>query len=127
MSYLIALYVYYHGNNLAVFGITKGARDEDLNNSGMKRPEEIDPNLVPQDLINAAIEIEEKENNTKQVTEWENMMRNAIQQSQNQSFKMYQTGTIENSVFEKSVDTVVESYEDDGSIPLDFFSSINGM
>ena len=87
----------------------------------------IDSINKPKDLINAAIEIEEKENNTKQVTEWENMMRNAIQQSQNQSFKMYQTGTIENSVFEKSVDTVVESYEDDGSIPLDFFSSINGM
>ena len=41
MSYLIALYVYYHGNNLAVFGITKGARDEDLNNRGTNRPEEI--------------------------------------------------------------------------------------
>ena len=51
MSYLIALYVYYHGDNLALFGITKGARDEDLNNGGLKRPEEIDPTLVDPNLI----------------------------------------------------------------------------
>ena len=51
MSYLIALYVFYHGNNLAVFGITKGAREEDLNNRGTKRPEEIDPTLVDPTLI----------------------------------------------------------------------------
>ena len=127
MSYLIALYVYYHGNNLAVFGITKGAREEDLNNRGTKRPEEINPDLVSQDLINAAIEIEEKENQTREVTEWETMMKSAIQQSQKQSYQMYQSGNVSNSVFDKSVDAMVESYEEDGSIPLDFFSSINNI
>ena len=125
MSYLIALYVYYHGDNLAVFGITKGMRDEDAGNKGLKRPEEIDPNLVPQNLIDAAKEIEEKEEVTRQVTEWEDIMRNAILQSQKQTFQMHQTGNITNTVFSNSVDSVVESYEDDGAIPMDFFSSIN--
>ena len=39
MSYLIGLYVRYHGNNLEVFGINIGAPDSVLNNSGLKRPE----------------------------------------------------------------------------------------
>ena len=61
MSYLIALYVYYHGDNLAMFGITRGARDEDLDNSGLKRPEEIDPSLVDPALIAAAKKREQQE------------------------------------------------------------------
>lgn len=127
MSYLIALYVYYHGNNLSVFGVTKGIRDEDANNKGLKRPDEVDPNLVPQDLINAAKEMEEKEEATKQLTEWESMMRNAILQSQQQSFQMHQTGNIDNSIFANSTNSLVESYEDEGSIPMDFFTSINNF
>ena len=127
MSYLIALYVYYHGNNLSVFGVNKGMKDEDANNKGLKRPDEIDPNLVPQDLINAAKEMEEKEEATKQLTEWEDMMRNAILQSQKQSFQMHQTGNINNSIFTNSMDSVVDSYEDEGSIPMDFFTSINSF
>ena len=51
MSYLIGMYIYYHGNNLVVFGITKGARDEELKNEGLKRPDEIDPSLVNPKLI----------------------------------------------------------------------------
>lgn len=127
MSYLIALYVYYHGNNLAVFGVTKGAREEDLNNTGIKHPEEINPDLVSRDLIQAAIEQEEKEKQTKQITDWNEMMRAAIQKSQQETFQMYQSGGIQNTVFNSTPDAVVESYEDEGSIPLDFFSSINGM
>ena len=127
MSYLIALYVYYHGNNLSVFGVTKGIRDEDANNKGLKRPDEVDPNLVPPDLINAAKEMEEKEEATKQLTEWESMMRNAILQSQQQSFQMHQTGNIDNSIFANSTNSLVESYEDEGSIPMDFFTSINNF
>ena len=127
MSYLIALYVYYHGNNLAVFGITKGARESDLNNSGIKRPEEINPDLVSRDLIQAAIEIEEKEKQTKEVTDWNEMMRQAIQQSQRHTFQMYQSGNIQNSVFNNTSQAVIDEYEDEGSIPMDFFSSINNL
>lgn len=127
MSYLIALYVYYHGDNLAVFGINKGAMDSELNNSGMKRPEEINPDLVSGDLIQAAIEIEEKEKQTKQVTDWNEMMRQAIHQSQKQTFQMYQSGNVHNTVFNNTTQAVIDDYEDEGSIPLDFFSSINNL
>ena len=88
MSYLIALYVYYHGNNLAVFGITKGARDEDLNNKGLKRPEEINPDLVDQQLIKSAQEEEEKQIETDKELNWNDILRSSIQKAQKMTYEL---------------------------------------
>ena len=124
MSYLIALYVFYHGNNLAVFGITKGAREEDLDNRGTKRPEEIDPTLVDPTLIEGVKKQEELKEEEMNYLE---MMREAMIQSQKETYKLHQTGNITNSIFDHTPDSVMEDYEEDGVIDLDFFNDLNGF
>lgn len=125
MSYLIALYVYYHGNNLSVFGINKGAMDMSQLNKGLKRANEINPDLVSPELINAAKEQEQKENITREVTQWDTMMRDAILKAQKETFKLYKSESLENTVFDATPEASIDSYEEDGSIPLDFFTEIN--
>ena len=128
MSYLIALYVYYHGNNLPVFGITPGMADENKEkNKGLIRPEEINPELVDQSIIDAAIEQQKKEAKTAEITNWEDMMKQAIMKAQQESFKMYQYGNMENSIFERTPETIIDEFDGDGAIPMDFFSSINNL
>ena len=124
MSYLIALYVFYHGNNLAVFGITKGAREEDLDNRGTKRPDEIDPTLVDPTLIEGVKKQEELKEEEMNYLE---MMREAMIQSQKETYKLHQTGNITNSIFDHTPDSVMEDYEEDGVIDLDFFNDLNGF
>lgn len=127
MSYLIAMYVYYHGNNLAVFGITPGLQEEGPRNQGILRPEEINPELVDQTLIQGVMEQEKKEEEARKVNDWNEIMRAAIQKSHQDSYKMYQSGAVQNTIFESTPDAIIEDYEDDGVIPMDFFSSINNM
>ena len=125
MSYLIALYVYYHGNNLAMFGVTKGAREEDLNNGGMKRPDEISPDLVDKKVIADAKAQQIKEQMTKKELDWSNMLSNAIKQSQQETFRLHQSKLLNDTVFDHTPEAIVEDYGDDSSIPLDFFSEMN--
>lgn len=127
MSYLMALYVYYHGNNLEVFGITKGARDEDLNNSGLKRPDEINPDLVSKELIDSAIEQEKKQKIAENEMGWNDMMKAAISKAQKQTFELQKNGMVGDTIFSHTPDAVIDEFEDQGSIPLDFFSEINGF
>ena len=124
MSYLIALYIYYHGNNLIVFGIHKGAKVEDLDNGGLKRPDEIDPTLVDPKLIAAAKRQEELE---KQPS-WEELMRKAMLESQKNTYKLQQSGEIQNSIFEHTPDAVMDEIEENqGGIDLDFFDTLNNF
>lgn len=123
MSYLIGMYIYYHGNNLVVFGITKGARDEELKNEGLKRPDEIDPSLVNPKLIAEVKKQEELENQPT----WEDLMRHAMIESQKQTYKLQQSGEIENTIFDHTPDAVMDEIEESNSIDLDFFNSLNGF
>lgn len=125
MSYLIALYVYYHGNNLEVFGIRRGMMENEPENRGMKHPEEINHDLVPQELIQGVMKQEEKVKMTER-TNWDNLMREAILKSQQESYLLHQNG-MEHTVFDNSSNVIVEGDTSDGSIPLDFFTSINNM
>ena len=113
MSYLIALYVYYHGNNLAVFGVTKGARDEDLDNSGLKRPTEINPDLVPQQLIESAIQEEEKIQETNQALNYAEMMKEAIIRSQQETYSLYNAKMIGNTIYDKTAEANMEEYDEE--------------
>jgi len=122
MSYLIALYVFYHGNNLISFGIVKGMKETDQQNKGMKRTEEIDPTLVSPDIIQSVQKQEEFE---RQST-FEEIMRNAIKNSQRDSFNMAQSGLTKSSIFENTPDAVIED-DNDGSIDLGFFNTLNGF
>ena len=118
MSYLIGLYVYYHGDNLAAFGIERGARNEDLNNSGLKRPEEIDPSLVNPELIEYAKKQEKYEN---EVGKFDREMRKAERESQLRTFKLHNAGLIQNDIFSATPDSVIEEYEETGEIDLSLF------
>lgn len=125
MSYLIAMYVRYHGNNLELFGVKIGATDAELNNSGMKRPEEIDTNLVDKSLVDAAIKEEALKARTN---EYERMMQDAIYKSQADTYKLQQKGLINNTIFEDTPDFVADDYMDDSSFNSVFgsFTSLNG-
>ena len=122
MSYLIALYVYYHGNNLISFGIIKGMQDGDPQNRGMKRSEEIDPTLVSPELIQTVQKQEEYE---RQAT-FDSIMIAAIKTSQRDSFNMAQSGLSKSNIFENTPDAVIED-DSDGNIDLSFFNSLNGF
>jgi hypothetical protein len=122
MSYLIALYVYYHGNNLISFGIVKGMQSTDPQNKGMKRSEEIDPTLVNPELIQSVQKQEEYEHQSS----FEQIMRNAIKSSQRDSYKILEAGLSKSDVFNNTPDAIIEedNYE---NINLDFFNELNGF
>lgn len=123
MSYLIAMYVYTHGNNLEVFGVHKGQDPDRLPNQGMKRPEDIDPNLVDPSLIRGAMEARAKE---ARMNEFEQLMKNAIRQSQQDSYKLSKAGLVDN-IYNESEEAIVY---DDGSYDdeeLSFFDELNGL
>lgn len=124
MSYLIALYVYYHGNNLLAFGISKAARDEDLDNSGLYVPEPETFNLVDKVLVDELKERQEKEKMSEDILNWDNMMAEAIKKAQQDTYKLHQSKLIDNSIINSS-----DFVDDDNSydIPLDFFRELNGM
>lgn len=127
MSYLIAMYVWYHGNNLSVFGINKGEMGLEPENRGLKRPEEIDKSLVNEKVIFDAMEQEQKEMRTRQENEWESVLKTAMIQSQKQTYTLHQSNMIGNTIFDQSMDdSIVDTYEEE-SIPMDFFDSINGL
>jgi hypothetical protein len=125
MSYLIAMYVRYHGNNLELFGIQIGATDEELNNAGLKRPEEIDPSLVDKSLIDAAIK---EEKLVSRQNEYEKMMQDAIYKAQAESYKLQKKGMIDNTIFKNTPDFVMDDYADDGTFNSVFnsFNNLNG-
>ena len=122
MSYLIALYVFYHGNNLISFGIVKGMQATDPQNKGMKRSEEIDPTLVNPDLIK---EVQKQEEYDRQAS-FDEIMRNAIKDSQRNSHTLYQAGISKSDIFENTPDAIIEA-NDEGSIDLDIFNQLNGF
>ena len=121
MSYLITLYVLYNGNNLTIFGIYLGARDQDLNNQGLKRPEEINPNLVDEELLNAAKRQELLE---EQKELYENMYRTAIAKSQEETYMLQKKGLITNSIYDNTPEGSLDIY--DYSPDLDIFDELNG-
>lgn len=124
MSYLIALYVFYHGNNLQTFGISRAAKDEDLNNSGIHVPEPENYNLVDDILVEELRERKEKEKASEDILNWDDMMADAIKKAQQDTYKLHQNKLIDNSILQNS-----DYVDDDNSfdIPLDFFNEINGM
>ena len=123
MSYLIALYILYHGNNLISFGIVKGMRNEDILEKKPKSADEIDPSLVPQNLIDS---VKKQEALERQRT-YDDIMREAIINSQKKSYSMYQSGMINNNIFENTLETKIINDMDSGSIDLNFFNELNGF
>ena len=118
MSYLIALYVYYHGDNLALFGITRGARDEDLNNSGLKRPEEINPSLVDPALIAAA---KKRERQEAELFKFEEELARAERESQKESYRLHSAGLVKEGIYANTPSSMIDDYDDMGEVHLRLF------
>lgn len=126
MSYLIALYVYYHGNNLEVFGVTKYDPNLSPKEEKAKSLRDINPNLVNKDAIDEVKSQIEKEKKTKEYSEWEQIMREAAAKAQAESYMLHKRGLIDDKLFDNSQNDVY-GYEEDGVVPLNFFSEINNM
>ena len=123
MSYLMCLYVYYHGNNLPVFGIIKGKLNEDEQNKGFS---EIDPSLVDPRLIES---VKKQEQQIAQQEQWKQLMKEAAIKAQKDTYKLVKAGEIQNTVYNNTPGEIIEQMDDDtnGSIDLSFFNSINGF
>ena len=124
MSYLITLYVYYHGNNLETFGIYRGATEESLNNQGLKQPEEIDSKYVPQELIDAAIRDKQKE---AEMNQYYASYKAALEKAQKETYELQKKGLISGTVFENSPDDAYDVYEDNDSTFNSVFSAFNNL
>jgi hypothetical protein len=124
MSYLIGLYVYYHGNNLAMFGFVKGSEEIKNQNQGMKTYDDVTyTGIIPQrdiDIIKKQ-ELVRKENN------YEEMMKLAILKSQQESMTLYQKGLIHNGIIESTPEGVLEDYSQNGELDMSLFDDLNGF
>ena len=125
MSYLIGLYVYYHGNNLLRFGIHKGEKGIENQNQGMKTYEDyVDSGVLPQKDLEV-IRIREQ---TMKENDYEAMMRKALIASQQHSMNLHRHGLVENSVIDNTPDGLVdELFDSDGDISMNFFDELNGF
>jgi hypothetical protein len=125
MSYLISLYVYYHGNNLLRFGIHKGEHAIQEQNKGMKYYEDyVDSGVFSQSDLEI-IHLREK---TMKENDYESMMKNALLESQRHSMNLHRHGLVKNDVIDNTPDGMIdELVESDGDISMSFFDELNGF
>lgn len=121
MSYLIGLYVYYHGNNLEYFGIDKGHMEEEELNQGLRHPDEIDPQLVAPELIE-----EVKKNETKYFN-YESIMRDVARKAQAEAFRRQKKLGVSGTEFENSSSEVIEDYENSAQLDMRLFDDLNDI
>lgn len=124
MSYLIALYVYYHGNNLQAFGFVKGAKEIENQNKGLSYTfDDIrSSDLIPQ----RDIDIMQMQEQVRQENDYETIMRNALLQAQQESARLHQKGLVINSTLK---DTPIETLDDElyGNFDLGLFDDLNNF
>lgn len=124
MSYLMCLYVYYHGNNLYKYGIVKGSKEIKEENKGLTYDDIQYSGIIPQKDLDIMKQQEEfrKQNN------YEEMMRQAILKSQKESLLLSKKGLSQNDIIENTPDGLLdEIYEDNGQIDMSFFNELNGF
>lgn len=96
MSYLIGLYVFYHGNNLPLFGFIRGSNAiEEANNSGLDRSvSDYDSDLLPEDVRQAMIREEEYNNEIS-----DDEMTRLLMEAQRQTRALAEKGLIKNDPY----------------------------
>lgn len=125
MSYLIGMYVWYHGNNLSMWGIVKGAKEIENQNQGLHRSVEDIENMdiLPADTI-AAMKKQEK---VRKENDYEKIMREALIKAQRESLELHKKGLVENETLDNSQDVQLEEIYGNNSIDMSFFDEMNGM
>lgn len=125
MSYLIALYVYYHGNNLEFFGFRKGSQPIENQNEGMyKTIRDVDQDLLPKEVV----QIFEKEEQFQKDNDYAEILRKAIAVSQQESARMSQSNIMQSDirVDDYSTDVYDEDNPDNGyQMDLSLFDDLN--
>lgn len=132
MSYLIGLYVYYHGNNLSIFGIEPGVMGDVPLNQGLDFENQNIEDISIDSLdigTEAKEDLKAQQNKAQNTVNYEEMLREAIYESQRQSQKMYQSDFVHNSIYEDTPEHLLEDdySTNDNCIPLDFFTEINNF
>lgn len=125
MSYLIGMYVWYHGNNLSMWGIVKGAKEIENQNQGLHRSVEDIENMdiLPADTI-ATMKKQEK---VRKENDYEQIMREALIKAQRQSLELHKKGLVENPTLDKSQEVQLEEIYGNNNIDMSFFDEMNGM
>ena len=124
MSYLIAMYVYYHGNNLPAFGFVKGSKEIENQNEGTHTYEDLQyAGILSQHDVNIIKnqELVRKEN------DYEALMRQAIKKSQEESIELRKRGLTQNRVLDSTPVEIIDDTYDTGEIELSFFDELNGF
>ena len=129
MSYLIGMYVYYHGNNLPLFGFDKGAMEIENQNQGLELPISeivVDSLNVSQEVKNMVKSQQEKESNT---INYEEMMKKAIFESQQESYRLQQSSINIDTAYSNTPDYLVDEVDPGnfGTIPMSLFDELNGF
>ena len=125
MSYLIGMYVWYHGNNLSMWGIVKGAKEIENQNQGLHRSVEDIENMdiLPADTI-ATMKKQEK---VRKENDYEQIMREALIKAQRQSLELHKKGLVENPTLDRSQEVQLEEIYGNNNIDMSFFDEMNGM
>lgn len=121
MSYLIGMYVYYHGNNLEAFGFSKedSIYQEELN-TGIYRPEEVDLSSVPDSV---AAFVEEDAKRGKEMS-YEDLYRETILREQEKSQLLHKKGLVHNETYENTI-VNTDSYDIFENQDLGFLDELN--
>lgn len=125
MSYLIAMYVYYHGNNLPFFGFVKGSKEIENQNQGIDYTYSDLKNtkVLPEHII----EVVERQEAVKKENDYEDIYRKAVLGSQRDSMYLQTKGLVKNAVMESTPDQILEDSMDDGEMDMGFFDELNGF
>ena len=123
MSYLICLYVYYHGNNLGAFGFDPGKMPMENLHNGLNRDSALEfEGLLPDSVIETMVESEKQ---AASVNNYEDIFRQALLESQNSTRRLLASSLNVRSGF-SSIDDFDPS-EEDNVIGMDFIDELNGL
>ena len=123
MSYLIALYIYYHGNNLMAFGFYRTNEYEGSElNMGLNRPDLKE--ILPADVV----ETIERDEELQKLLNYEDDLRNAMKESQIQSRNLSKSKIMRsNNYFDQTPDEMILDADDRGDLDLSIFDQLNGF
>lgn len=125
MSMLIALYVYYQGNNLEVFGFSRGDELYHMEeNQGLERPEEIDTSSMSEEVRGF---VEQKVRESQNPT-YEQMFRETLMREQKRTMQLAKKGLINSDLMDRTPNHTENYYDDDNgdySSDLAIFDELN--
>ena len=124
MSYLIAMYVFYHGNNLAAFGFIKGSKEIEKQNEGIRTYEDLQYSGI---LSQHDVNIIKNQERVRKENDHEALMRQAIRKSQEESIELRKRGLTQNKVLDSTPVEIIDDTYDTGEIELSFFDELNGF